>query len=77
MGLKLLIVRPISLHRKEQDQNTLVAVDTIGAGYGDLVLCLFGYAAGIVLGESEIPVDAAVAGIVDGYEMEETEAYKC
>lgn len=77
MGLKLLILQPVSLHGEAFVKKPLVAVDTIGAGIGEMVLCLFGYAASMAAGGEEVPVDAAVAGIVDGYEIEETEAKEC
>ena len=43
----------------------LVVVDTIGAGIGDKVIVCTGSAARKLLGNDEIPVDAAVVGIID------------
>lgn len=77
LGLKLLVVQPVNVREDALIKNPLVAVDTIGAGIGELVLCIFGHAACIAAGEKGLPVDAAIAGIVDGYEMEETEANRC
>ena len=42
-----------------------VAVDTVGAGEGDLVLVATGSAARSVAGTEDSPIDAAVVGIVD------------
>lgn len=49
----------------------------IGAGIGETVLCLCGSSARIAAGGERIPVDAAVAGIVDGYEIEKRENHGC
>ena len=75
--MKLLVVQPVDVGKRSCRKSPLVVVDTIGAGIGELVLCLFGYAASVAAGGGELPVDAAVAGIVDGYELEETEADQC
>jgi len=43
-----------------------LAVDSVGAGVGDLVLLVLeGRAAAAVLGSRAAPVDAAIVGIVD------------
>lgn len=51
----------------EPGRLTVVAADNIGAGVGDLVLIVKGGAARQVLGKN-VPVDAAVIGIVDSVE---------
>ena len=43
----------------------LIVVDTIGAGIGDRVIISTGSAARMMLGDDQVPVDAAVIGIVD------------
>lgn len=43
----------------------LVVIDNIGAGIGDRVIVCTGSAARRLLGNDEIPVDAAVIGIID------------
>ena len=74
-GRKLLIVRPYIWYAPAHDSDNLIAVDGIGAGVGeDVVVCL-GDAArrrldgeGAALdaeGKANLPVDAAVLGIVD------------
>lgn len=43
----------------------LVVVDVIGAGIGDRVLVTTGSSARRMLGDDNLPVDAAVVGIID------------
>jgi len=42
-----------------------IAVDNIGAGVGETVLVVCGSGARIACGNNDIPVDAAVVGIID------------
>ena len=59
-GAKLLVVRP------EGDRGSaFVAVDTVGAGSGDLVLVAQGSAARVPGATASVPTDATVVGIVD------------
>ena len=46
-------------------KETLVAVDNVGAGIGEIVLVATGSAARIGCKLSDAPVDAAIVGIVD------------
>jgi len=43
----------------------LIVVDTISAGIGDRVIVCTGSSARRMLGNDDIPVDAAVVGIID------------
>ena len=45
-------------------EDTLVCVDCVGAGIGERVLITTGSAARVAAGQ-EIPVDAAIVGIID------------
>jgi len=47
-----------------------VAIDTIGAGVGELVIVTTGSSARKIEGKEEIPVDAAIVGIVDSMDVE-------
>lgn len=69
-GRKLLLLRPMLVDEKNPAEfrpgsNTIVAVDSIGAGVGELVMYVQGSSARKVEGLSPCPVDAAVTGIVD------------
>ena len=69
-GRKLLLVRPQSvdehsLTRFRPGGDTLVAVDTVGAGVGEMVVICQGSSARLAPDLREAPVDAVVMGIVD------------
>jgi len=63
-GSKLLVAQPIDPKGKPQG-NHLVAIDTVDAGFGETVLIVSGSSARMASGLKDIPVDAAVVGIVD------------
>ncbi len=67
-GLKLLLVRPITL-TGEDENSYLVAVDTVGAGYREKVLVVAGSSARLAEGMKDRPVDAAIIGIIDSVEV--------
>jgi ethanolamine utilization protein EutN len=67
-GKKLLVVRPITL-TGEDEQSYLVAIDTVGAGYGERVLVVSGSSARLAEGLKDRPVDAAIVGIIDTVEV--------
>jgi ethanolamine utilization protein EutN len=73
-GRKLLLLRPMLVDEENPEkfrpgQNTLVAVDSLGAGKGELVLFCQGSSARQAVGLKSLPVDAAVVGIVDQVEV--------
>jgi len=67
-GFKLLVVRAVEPDGRPKD-SYVVAVDTVDAGVGDLVLVVSGSSARMASGCAERPVDAAVAGIVDEVDL--------
>ena len=67
-GSKLLLVRPITL-KGEDENNYLVAVDTVGAGFRERVLVVSGSSARLAEGMKDRPVDAAIIGIIDTVEV--------
>ena len=69
-GRKLLVVRHISPHRKDES-GYAVAVDTVGAGYRETVLLVAGSSARMATGCKDIPVDSAIVGIVDDLKLDE------
>ncbi len=62
-GRKLLVCRPVAPDGTV-DGGYVVAVDTVGAGYQEMVLLVSGSSARMA-GGKESPVDSAVVGIVD------------
>ena len=69
-GRKLLLLRPQLVDDKDPTKfrpgaNTVVAVDSVGAGIGEMVMFCQGSSARMAPGMKEIPVDAVIIGIVD------------
>lgn len=71
VGCKLLIVKPLKqgLEETKESDEVIVAVDSVGAGIGELVLMVTGTTASRIMTDDKAPVDAAVIGIVDDIEM--------
>ena len=68
-GRKLLLVQPLDLQAKPKGRR-LLAIDSVDAGVGDRVLVVMeGRAAGMALGRSSGPVDAAIVGVVDRVDL--------
>ena len=59
-GSRFLVVEPLN-----NENSRFIAVDNIGAGVGETVLIVCGSSARIACGSNDIPVDAAVVGIID------------
>ena len=73
-GRKLLLLRPQLVDEKDPTKfrpgaNTIVAVDNLGAGEGELVLFCQGSSARLAPGMKEAPVDAVVIGLVDSVDV--------
>jgi len=69
-GRKLLLLRPQLVDDQDPTQfrsgkNTIVAVDSVGAGEGEMVLFCQGSSARLAPSLKGAPVDAVVIGIVD------------
>jgi ethanolamine utilization protein EutN len=79
-GRKLLLLRPQLVDEKDPTKfragtNTIVAVDGLGAGIGELVLFCQGSSARLAPNLKEAPVDAVVIGIVDTVDVFGKEIY--
>ena len=73
-GRKLLLLRPQLVDEKDpsrfrQGVNTIVAVDSVGAGIGEMVLFCQGSSARLAPGLKDAPVDAVIIGIVDSVDV--------
>ena len=68
-GFKLLLVKKLDLARKETGDFT-VAVDVVGAGYGEIVLVVSGSSARQTERTDKKPIDAAIVGIIDTVNVE-------
>lgn len=66
---KLLLVQPVTPDNRPKGQ-TVLAIDSVGAGVGELVLLVIeGKAAGEALRRKAAPVDAAIIGIIDSVDI--------
>jgi len=69
-GRKLLLLRPQLVDDKDPTKfrtgmNTSVAVDSVGAGIGEMVMFCQGSSARLAPNLKDAPVDAVIIGIVD------------
>ena len=70
VGHKLLIVEPFRIDSQDRNSlvstgRTFVAVDTLGAGEGELVLIVQGSSARLTPETAKLPIDCLVIGLVD------------
>lgn len=71
-GRKLLLVQPVALDLTPL-HDLIVAVDSVDAGEGDLVLVAQeGRAAADILGMKEVAVRSVVVGVIDHFDVAET-----
>lgn len=73
-GRKLLLLRPQLVDDKDPTKlrpgvNTIVAVDSVGAGEGEMVLFCQGSSARLAPNLKAAPVDAVIIGIVDAVDV--------
>lgn len=80
-GRKLLLLRPQLVDDKDPTRfrpgaNTIVAVDSVGAGVGEMVMFCQGSSARLAGGLKDLPVDAVIVGIVDVVDVLGKEIYR-
>jgi ethanolamine utilization protein EutN len=80
VGHKLLMVEPYRLDAKTRGSLTttgrsMVAVDTVGAGEGELVLITQGSSARLTPETKNLPVDTVIIGIVDTVHVDQQCVY--
>ncbi|OGT08549.1 MAG: ethanolamine utilization protein EutN [Gammaproteobacteria bacterium GWE2_37_16] len=71
-GLKILMIQPLT-HELKNSGGPIAAIDTVQAGFGDLVYWVSAREATLALPESFVAVDAAITGIVDAVNIEVTD----
>jgi len=69
-GHKMLLVELADIAGKSRGGTPMVALDTIDAGIGDLVLLVRGSSARQAMNMSATPVDAIIIGIIDNIECD-------
>lgn len=81
IGRKLLLVQAMNVKGDapgalETTGRTAVAIDTVGAGEGELVLVTQGSSARLTETTGDVPTDAVIIGIIDAIQMRDQEIYK-
>ncbi|MGI6403258.1 MAG: EutN/CcmL family microcompartment protein [Oscillospiraceae bacterium] len=69
-GYKLMIVQPYQ-YKNHAKAYPVVAVDTIGAGIGEMVLVVSGSSARLGAGDHTRPIDHTIVGIIDRIDLQE------
>jgi len=74
VGRKLLVIEPYRIDPETRAKmvstgRTLVSVDTVGAGEGEMVLVVQGSSARLTPETKTLPVDATIIGIVDAVNL--------
>ena len=68
VGSKLMVTQPLNF-KLETKGDPIIAVDTVGAGIGELVIFTTGTAGRIAARKLDAPIDASIIGIVDEIDM--------
>ncbi len=68
--LKILMIQPLD-EKLENAGAPVAAIDTVQAGYGDLVYYIIAREASLALPDPFSPVDASITGIVDQVNVED------
>ncbi len=81
VGKKLLLVQSMTVDAAnptalKPSGRVAVAVDTVGAGEGELVLVTQGSSARLTDLTSDVPTDAVIVGIIDAIQTAKGEVYK-
>lgn len=64
VGNKLMVTQPLDIELKPRGE-VIIAVDTVGAGVGEVVLYTKGSVGRYATGKMDAPIDAAIVGIID------------
>lgn len=80
-GQKLFVVEPLRINEKTRGDlqptgRTFIAVDTVGAGEGEVVLIVQGSSARFTEETSKLPVDCAIIGIVDHVRVADVDVFR-
>ena len=76
VGSKLLIIEEWNVRTGKGNGQLKVAVDLVGAGEGELILCGSGYTVLRNVGGDNRPIDMSIIGIVDQTEVDGVLCYE-
>ena len=68
-GLKLLVVMPLDTETLKEKGSPLVAIDAVGAGEGEVVICVSGSSSRQTAFTEGTPCDLAIIAIVDSIDI--------
>ena len=71
IGSKLMITQPLDINLNSKGE-PFIAVDTVGAGVGEIILYVNGTAGRIAARKLDSPIDAAIVGIVDNVDVDKS-----
>lgn len=69
-GQTLQVVEPVAMATQKGEGKPLVAIDTVGAGMGEIVLVVSGSSARQTQITQNTPVDAVIMAIVDSIDLD-------
>ncbi|MBQ9942482.1 MAG: EutN/CcmL family microcompartment protein [Christensenellaceae bacterium] len=75
-GLKLLIVQPIDLETLQEKNDPIVCIDGIGAGEGELVMCVGGSSSRAAEETKTTPSDNSILAILDTIDIKGKRTYE-
>ncbi len=75
-GLKLMLVSEVDIKTGKEKNVQYVAIDTVGAGEGEIVLVVSGSSSRQTEMTENKPIDAAIIGIIDYVEIEGTTVFE-
>jgi microcompartment protein CcmK/EutM len=79
-GKKLLLVQAMTVEGSpptlKATSRVAVAIDTVGAGEGELVIVTQGSSARLTDMTSDVPTDAVIVGIIDAVQVGSAEVFK-
>ena len=68
-GLKLLVVMPLDTETLKEKGSPLVAIDAVGAGEGEVVICVSGSSSRQTAFTDGTPCDLAIIAIIDSIDI--------
>ena len=73
-------MEPLRVDEKDQTRlqptgRSFVTVDTVGAGEGEVVLCVQGSSARFTPETKTLPIDAAIVGIIDSVSIKDRKIF--
>ena len=69
-SLKMQVVQPVNLNTFKNEGKPSVAIDAVGAGYGEMVLVVAGSSGRLTDVTKDKPVDATIMAIIDYVDIE-------